>query len=392
MRVLITTQPADGHLNPMLGLSAALRHAGHDVVFASSRTFAPRIEARGERAVAVGLDWLESDGAVEPPNPTTDPTGRETIFQRLFLRQVAVRTADDLLDVVRDRRPDVIVRESVEFAGAAVAERAGIPLATFDFSFPFGFDDLIGRYGRATGVALDELRGHVGLGPTSDRDWFSGRLRICTLPESYLGARHDGTKDVVIRPNVLRIVDDAVIPDWVGELEGAVYVSLGTIFTGGFPHVLEAAAAGAAALGHATVVTYGPSVELDALDLPDGAHVRIARYVPQGAVLDRCLAAVVHGGTGTVLGALARGVPVVVIPLGADQHQHAASVDRLGAGVVLGHDDLTPQLVAAAVREVLGTPSYRAAARRLATELASLPGPEHAIPALQRLVGTPTSA
>lgn len=53
---------------------------------------------------------------MEPPDPDTDPTGHLDIFPRLFLREVARRMADDLMRVVDELRPDVIVRESVEFA------------------------------------------------------------------------------------------------------------------------------------------------------------------------------------------------------------------------------------------------------------------------------------
>ncbi|MBW3561249.1 MAG: hypothetical protein KY437_02005, partial [Actinobacteria bacterium] len=190
---------------------------------------------------------------------------------------------------------------------------------------------------------------------------------------------------VLIRPHAVGVVDDAAVPDWIAQLDGAVYVSLGTVFPRYFPEVLNIAAAGGAAVGRETVVTYGPSVDPAVLDLPDDEHVHVAQYVPQGPVLDRCDVAVTHAGTGTTLGALARGVPVVVIPLGADQHAHAGAIERLGAGLVLDHRELTPAAVSQAVSSVADDPSYRTAADELAQELASMPGPEHAVVALSEL-------
>lgn len=68
-RVLITLQPGDGHLPPLLPLSRALRAAGHEVVFATSPTFVARVEEAGECAVGAGLGWLLSDGPAQPAEP-----------------------------------------------------------------------------------------------------------------------------------------------------------------------------------------------------------------------------------------------------------------------------------------------------------------------------------
>lgn len=388
MLVLITTQPADGHLNPMLGLSAALREADHEVLFATSASFAPRIETRGERVVAVGRDWLESGGPPELPDPDVDPTGVKDMFERSFLRGVASEMADDLVHLIGEVEPDVLVRESVEFAGSAAAQRCGVPYATFDFSFPIDLATMLTNFDLEDGTPLDLLRDHLGLPPTADRDWFLGDLLITTLPDDYRGDTPVRDHQVLIRPHVVELVDDAPVPDWVEQLHGAVYVTLGTIFPRHFPAVLNVAAAGAAMAGRPTVVTYGAAADRDALDLPDAANVHVCEYVPQGPVLDRCAVAVTHGGTGTTLGALARGVPVVVIPMGADQYAHADAVTRLGAGLVLNHRELTPTTIRDAVAAVTSDPAYRSAANRVARDLASMPGPERAVEELERLANT----
>jgi UDP:flavonoid glycosyltransferase YjiC (YdhE family) len=385
MRVVITTQPADGHLNPMLGLCAALRAAGHEVLLATSASFVPRIEARGEKAVAVGRDWLESGGPSEPPDPGVDPGGVKDMFERSFLRGVASEMADDLVRLIGDVRPDVLVRESVEFAGSAAAERCGVPFATFDWSFPVDLDTMLTQFDLASDAPLGRLRAHLGLPPGREHDWFLGDLTITTLPERYRGDTPVRDRHVSIRPHVVDLVDDAPVPEWVEHLRGAVYVTLGTVFPRHFPEVLSVAAAGAALARRPTVVTYGASVDRDAIDLPDTEDVHVCAYVPQGPLLDRCVVAVIHGGTGTTLGALARGVPLVVIPMGADQYAHADAVERLGAGVVLDHRALTHTAVSDAVIAVGGDPAFRSAARGVARDLAAMPGPDHAVAALARL-------
>ena len=45
-------------------------------------------------------------------------------------------------------------------------------------------------------------------------------------------------------------------------------------------------------------------------------------------------------------------------------------------------DEITPDAVAAHVRGLLGDPTYRIAARRIATEIAAMPKPEATVPVL----------
>src|SRR5262249_21999252 len=116
------------------------------------------------------------------------------------------------------------------------------------------------------------------------------------------------------------------------------------------------------------------------------ANVRLERYVPQAALLPRCAAVVNHAGFGSLVGALAHGLPMALLPMGADQPLNAARVEALGAGVTLDAILSTPSEIADAVSTVLSAPSHRAAAEQLRDENAALPSPADAIPLLERLV------
>ena len=78
---------------------------------------------------------------------------------------------------------------------------------------------------------------------------------------------------------------------------------------------------------------------------------------------------VTHAGHGTVIKALAAGVPLVCLPQGRDQRDNAARVQRLGAGIRLGKR-ATSAAIAGAIREVLDKDHYRAAAAAFAAQLA----------------------
>ena len=101
------------------------------------------------------------------------------------------------------------------------------------------------------------------------------------------------------------------------------------------------------------------------------ANVRVASYLPQSETMNVDVV-VGHGGAGTTSASLARGIPLVVLPLFADQGHNATQVARVGAGLVVDPRRVGTDL-AAAVATVLAEPGYRAAAERIAAENAELP-------------------
>ena len=92
-------------------------------------------------------------------------------------------------------------------------------------------------------------------------------------------------------------------------------------------------------------------------------------------MLPACSAVVAHAGSGSTLAALAHGLPLVLVPQGADQFENAARVEAAGAGVVVMPDGLSSESVRAALRLVPGEPSFAAAAQKVAAEIAAMPGP-----------------
>ena len=89
--------------------------------------------------------------------------------------------------------------------------------------------------------------------------------------------------------------------------------------------------------------------------------------------MKNCAAVVSHTGSGTMLGALAEGLPQVCLLMGADQFSNAAQIARTGAGIVVPADARTPQTVRTAIEEVLDNPCYAAGARVLQVDISAMP-------------------
>lgn len=188
-----------------------------------------------------------------------------------------------------------------------------------------------------------------------------------------------------LRPVSWAAESDERLPARLHEDESAplVYVTLGTVHDDVM--VLKTAVDAIAALPVRVLVTLGPGRD-PALLGRQPANVMVERYVAQTAVLPRCAALVSHGGSGTVLAALAHAVPQVCLPHAADQFRNAEGVERCGAGLVLRPDAVNVPAIADAVQTVMSDPAFAVAARRLRAEIEGMPSPADVVRTLAALV------
>ncbi len=250
--------------------------------------------------------------------------------------------AEDLEPELARLRPDLVVHEWGLPGAAVAARRAGIP------SLWHGFGRMI-----PAGIGLELPTEPPGL----------PHLDIC--PPSLQDKDFVATAERI----ELRPVPFAEPVGWDGRRGSLIYLTLGTAF--GTAELLTTAIEGLAALGRHVVVATG-RVELGAV--PDNVTVR--NWVPQATLLPHVDVVVHHGGSGTTLGALAAGVPQLVLPQGADQFANAEALAAASAGLCLLPEELTATAVAEHTRTLLRADSgHRDAARTIAEEIARMPAP-----------------
>jgi MGT family glycosyltransferase len=102
----------------------------------------------------------------------------------------------------------------------------------------------------------------------------------------------------------------------------------------------------------------------EGLDVTVPAHMRSRQWAPHAAVMPSAALCVTHGGCGTVMSALANGVPLLVMPHVIEQALNGHRVSELGAGKLVPAEAPAAE-IRAAVLEVLGEPSFREAAERV---------------------------
>jgi UDP:flavonoid glycosyltransferase YjiC (YdhE family) len=388
MRVLVTTQVGAGHWRPLAPLARALQDAGHEVAFAATPYFCAEIGGYGFACSPVGEDdWLRSPAP--PPEatagmaqPVVAPAQALDVARDVFLPNAA-RRLPALLALARGWRPDLIVREQTEYAGCLAAERLGISHAALQISAWRGL-----AADAPVLPGLDRLRATLGLPPDPDGQMLYRHLLLLPFPPRYadpalplpstarfvrhVGFDHDGRAP-------------SRLPDWFDALAAAplVYATLGTAYNR-TPGVFAAILAGLRDEPIELIATINHNQDPAAFG-PQPARVHLERYLPQGLVMPRCALVVAHGGSGTVRTALAHGVPLVLIPIAADQPENARRCVALGVGRSIPPEGRTPGAIRAAVRAVLRDERYRRNAARLRDEFRALPDLAEAVALLARL-------
>jgi UDP:flavonoid glycosyltransferase YjiC (YdhE family) len=295
---------------------------------------------------------------------------------------VARERAPGLLSTFERWRPDVVVWDETDPAAGIIAERLDLPHAVVPVL-------AFGMMAAPFAEGYNAVRAEYGLEPDPSGAMMSRYLVLSPFPASL----RDPASPAPQTTHGIRIVEvdrtgasAGPVPDWAAAIEGApaVYFTLGTVFNHEsgdlFPRVL----AGLRELAVNLLVTVGREIDPATLG-PQPAHVRIERFIPQAQILPHVDLVVSHGGSGSVLGALAHGRPMVVLPMGADQPLNAIRISALGAGRSLDAIRAMPGDVRDAASAVLGDASCREAAGRVADEIAALASPAVAVRLLERL-------
>lgn len=378
MRVAVVAGPDPGHAFPALALCRKFLAAGVAPTLLTGVEWLATARQAGIEAVELaGLDPTEHDDDADAGAKIHQRAARMAVLNAPLLRELA---------------PDLVVSDVITACGGLAAELLGLPwveLNPHPLYLPSKGLPPIGS-GLAPGVGLrGRLRDAVMRALTA-RSWRQGlRQRAEVRVGIGLPAEDPGPlRRLIATLPALEVPR----PDWPDEA-----VLVGPLHFEPTSSVLEVPA------GSGPVVVVAPStattgargvaeVALEALipgeTLPDGARVAVSRLggpqvaVPPWAVvglgrqdelLTRADVMVCGGGHGIVSKTLLAGVPLVAVPGGGDQWEIANRVVRQGSAQLVR--PLTPDALAAAVRDVLAAPRYREAARRAAAGASAVADP-----------------
>jgi len=373
IRVLFSTIDGFGHIFPLLPLARALRRTGHSVAFMAPRGAGAILAPEGFLLLPAGpsIEDVVAATASRHPEILQLPPERGIESAIPIFADVRVElTAPEALAVARAWRPDLIISEHSDFVGPLVAALTGARRATLGFG-PGHAADLLAVAGNRV---AEHYRAH-GLRPPRRGGLYEG-VYFDTCPPALQSPRFPRPVDSrPLRPEPAASAGQAWAPPDFAERADRplVLLTMGTVFND--PAVLSTALDGLAQLDVNVLATVGPDGDPDGIRVDPG-RVRVERFAPLALVLEHCNLVVSHGGAGTTLAALARGIPLVMIPQGADQFINTARVVRAGAGLPVPPARCTSEAVRDATKLVLHDRSYPTSAGRVAEQIAMMPGAE----------------
>ncbi len=165
MRFLFATTRGAGHVGPLIPFARSATAAGHEVLVAGPGSAAPLVRRAGLPFAAVGEPpRAYAEEAWAPVWSRETSPGMADVVQQLFIGLHARAALPRMLAIVELWRPDVVVRETLEFASALAAERHDVPQVRVGIHLD-SRTDADGRLLAVGAPALDELRPAIGLAP-----------------------------------------------------------------------------------------------------------------------------------------------------------------------------------------------------------------------------------
>ena len=377
MRLLLCSTGLAGHFNPLVPFIEAARERGDEIFVVVPPSLAKEVDD-------LGVDHYLSD----PP----DPAKSKDLWRRAarlphaqaarlldgeFFGRLSTEAMLETVEAACERfQPDLILREPCAYAGAVAAHRRSIEHAQVAISSARTEWSVI----RLVASTLDDFED--GMEPILRQTHYLSRLPTSLDPSPF--PRTSRYKDAV--------VPEAVRPGaWAEGSRPLIYLTFGSVAGGldtaqsAFQRAIDALMG----LDVRVLVTTGRAFNPHVLG-PLPPNVTVQSWVPQASVFPFASMVLCHGGTGTTYGALAAGLPIVFVPMFADQRTNAQSIAVAGAGVVVdvgsksepGFRAIEASDVArirAAVVEVLAKSSYALAAQVIAEEISSTGSARHCL-------------
>ncbi len=378
MRVAVVAGPDPGHAFPAIALCLRLLANGDTPTLLTGTEWLDTARDAGVAAAELlGLDPEHTDDDADAGAKVHQRGARMAVLNAPQMRRLA---------------PDLVVSDAITTAGGFCAELLGLPwveLNPHPLYRPSKGLPPIGS-GLAPGAGVRGRLRDAILRALSARSWRQGiRQRAAARVEIGLPAADPGPRRRLIATLPALEVPR---PDWpaeavvVGPLHFEPTNATLDIPAGSGPVVVVApstATTGEGGLAEVALATLTPGEVL-----PPEARVVVSRLggtqvaAPPWAVVglgrqDELLShadlVICGGGHGMVAKTLLAGVPMVVVPGGGDQWEIANRVVRQGSAQLVR--PLTAEALARAVREVLGTPRYRDAARRAGATIVDVEDP-----------------
>jgi len=368
-RILITVPPLTGHLNPALAVAEALAARGHTLAWAVHARQIGNALPAGARVYPLDAQDAAQDGTLPPAR------GLESV--RLFFEDYTFPMARAALapleEAVRAFRPDVMVVDHQQPAGALVARKLGLPwvsLVTTTASIQKGSPAIDAWV--AEGFA-ELQRAYLPPELIVERPDFSPYQMIVFSIRALTGSERAlvDAPYYFVGPALAEFRRWIEFPwGWLDHEQRLLLVTLGTISRDRDTRFFEVMMQALDGMPGVQAVMVAPT----SLAARAPANVLVRDMVPQLKLLEVAAGVICHAGHNTVCESLTRGLPMIVAPVRDDQPIIARQVIDAGAGLFMRYGKVTPATARATIEKMLSTPALADNAKMLGKALRAAPG------------------
>ncbi|MFB0845247.1 macrolide family glycosyltransferase [Paenibacillus oleatilyticus] len=386
-RVLYVTIPAEGHVNPTIGLVKQLVDNGEEVVYMCSEEYRARLAQTGAQFRAYQLDEQVFRELGFNPTELKHPLQ----FTDFMLRGIIEPHIPEILRQIEHDSFDYLIFDSLfGWGGAILGEKLGIPticsVTNLAFAEPLSkivevFDaddfDVEALYERLTMTAQSIAKEYnVAVPAIEDITRQYGQLKVVFTSRDF---QPDADKlddsYIFTGPSITPRLDVPSFPpeQLRSQYDQVVYISMGSILTKDmefYKLCFEAFRDVQAQF----VLSCGKDTNMDSLSDCIPSNFIVEPYVSQLEVLQQADAFITHAGMNSTSEGLYYDVPLVMIPLSSDQPIVAKRVEELGAGIILDRSQLTPAALKSALLQVLNESAYKEHARQIGDSLRNAGG------------------
>jgi MGT family glycosyltransferase len=416
-RIGILSFSSPGHFYPLTALGRRLQSRGHEVVYFQVPDLERPIRASGLQFRQIGRKDFPPGSLRARDEELGELKGLAAL--RCALRGIKLNAKmlfRDAPTAIRDESVDSLIVDQIEMAGGTVAEYLGLPFVSVAVALPINLDSSVppvnlpwshrsgmvarlrNRLGNAasdwifSGVlrTINQQRRAWGLPPAADvNSLFSKFSQVTQLPAAFeLPGRRLPSYFHHTGPWTDAAGRLPVDFPWSRLDSGRplAYASMGTL-QNGVLRTFRLIAEACAGLDLQLVISLGGGRDPSMFGKLPGDPV-VVGYAPQLELIRRSALTISHGGLNTALESLARGVPMVVLPVAYDQPGVGARVEWSGVGLSIPVGQLTVDHLRDAVRIVLGNPAYRERAGRLQSSIEAADGLNRAADQMEEAFST----
>ena len=402
-RIGMLSFSSPGHFYPLTALGRKLLSRGNEVVYFQVADLEAAIQAAGLEFQPIGRDdyplgtLRRLDAEI---SKLKGLTGLRCSIRRMVLGSTMILR--DAPAAIRAAKVDALIVDQVEPAGGSVAEHLGLPFVSVALALPLNLEAgvpavffpwmhrlgrvaqlrnrlgnaLLRKIGSAVLRTINQQRRAWGLAEVENSNQlFSKLAQVVQLPAALeLPGRHLPPEFHHTGPWTDAAARSPVAFPWerLDPARRLVYVSMGTLQNGN-PRPFQVIAEACDGLGLQLVISLGGGMDSTALGVLPGDPI-VVGYAPQLDLIRRSTLTISHGGLNTVLESLESGVPMVVLPVTNDQPGVGTRVEWSGVGRSIPIGRLTVRSLHAAVREVLGNPTYRERAKAIQASIEAADG------------------